>query len=234
MKTARIDPIKTLIAILIVPVSLFVGGRIDPYIQGTLNKIILAIVIALVNFFIALYLYGDVLKSEWPLFKKHFWRNLLIAVVCMIACYFVLGITRSLLQTMHMLPKASAMGASQLLLSSQLTSATYGLIGSIPALLAPFTEEIIFRHVLFFQFNKNKFFMFIMFFVSSIAFGLAHWNNFNGQIIAMIPYMAVGAWFALIYFVSKNIWQNIVTHFLFDFVQVAAGILVFVVALLTK
>lgn len=57
--------------------------------------------------------------------------------------------------------------------------------------------------------------------------------NFDGNVIAMIPYMLVGAWYALIYFFSKNIWQNILTHFLFDVIQFLGALLVFVVALVT-
>lgn len=112
--------------------------------------------------------------------------------------------------------------------------ASMGLVASLTTLMAPFTEEIIFRHALFFQWKNNKVLMWVMFFVSSIAFGLIHWNNFNGDVVQMIPYMVVGAWFALIYFWSKNIWQNIMTHFLFDFVQFASAIFVLVMAFMTK
>jgi membrane protease YdiL (CAAX protease family) len=69
-----------------------------------------------------------------------------------------------------------------------------------------------------------------MFVLSAILFGLVHWNNFDGNIVAMIPYMAVGAWYALIYYWSRNIWQNILTHFLFDFIQFLSALLLFILA----
>ena len=71
-----------------------------------------------------------------------------------------------------------------------------------------------------------------MFLLSSFLFGLAHWNNFNGDIFKMIPYMVVGAWFAIIYYKSKNIWQNIMTHFFFDFLQVIAAVVVLILSLI--
>ncbi len=33
-----------------------------------------------------------------------------------------------------------------------------------------------------------------MLFVQGILFGLIHWNNFNGNIYAMIPYMVLGVY----------------------------------------
>ncbi|WP_235016932.1 type II CAAX prenyl endopeptidase Rce1 family protein [Pediococcus acidilactici] len=41
-----------------------------------------------------------------------------------------------------------------------------------------------------------------MFILSSVLFGLIHWNNFNGDLLQMIPYMFVGAGFAVIYYKS--------------------------------
>ncbi|MFV5770202.1 CPBP family intramembrane glutamic endopeptidase [Pediococcus acidilactici] len=71
-----------------------------------------------------------------------------------------------------------------------------------------------------------------MFILSSVLFGLIHWNNFNGDLLQMIPYMFVGAGFAVIYYKSQNIWQNIMTHFFFDFIQVLAAGVMLIVSLL--
>lgn len=73
-----------------------------------------------------------------------------------------------------------------------------------------------------------------MFFVSSIAFGLVHWNNFQGDIMQMIPYMFIGAFFATIYYFTRNIWQNIITHFMFNFLQFGAAIFLLIVAIIQR
>ncbi len=104
------------------------------------------------------------------------------------------------------------------------------VVANLTTLMAPFSEEIVFRHVLFYQFKKYKILFYIMFVLSSVAFGLIHWNNFNGNVYLMIPYMCIGLVLALIYWLGRNIWFNIFTHFFFDFGQFLAALLLFVMS----
>lgn len=233
MQMTKISVKRTLIALLIPIASLLIGDFLGQYLPSQAGKLILVDVISLLAFGVSLALYGNVLQNDWQQFKTHFWRNLLFALGGMLVSYLLLSVTRNALALAGLSAEISLWTPRSPLMVSQLTNATYGLIGTIPILLAPFTEEIVFRHALFFQFKGRKWLTGFMFVLSAIAFGLAHWNNFSGHIIAMIPYMVVGAWFALLYWWSKNIWQNIATHFLFDFVQVLAAIFVFIMALIS-
>ncbi|WP_282802211.1 CPBP family intramembrane glutamic endopeptidase [Secundilactobacillus kimchicus] len=232
MKELNLDRVnlgRTVGAALIPPVSLVVGAWLMTLTDNVWNKVVFMIVISVINLSVALALYGRVLKTAWPKFRVHIWRNLLLAIAGAALTYVVIGLVRSGLGLAGLNFGMAQTG--NVLAFSTMEQATLGLGAAISPLLAPFTEEIIFRHALFFQFNRNKVGLCAMFVVSSVAFGLVHWNNFHGDIVAMVPYMAAGAWFALIYFWSKNIWQNIATHFFFDFVQVISAVVLFFVAL---
>ncbi|GEP20015.1 CPBP family intramembrane glutamic endopeptidase [Pediococcus argentinicus] len=224
----KVSAPKTIIAILIPLLELGIGSFIARLVHN--NQwllVILNVLVFFVGFITAIILFKDVLRDDWKIWKQHIWRNLGLALLGMILTYVILSLVR-----MGMKPFVAGAAVNTSLLSIQ--TASMGLVASLTTLMAPFTEEIVFRHALFFQWKNNKVLMWIMFFVSSVAFGLVHWNNFNGDVVQMIPYMVVGAWFALIYYFSKNIWQNIMTHFLFDFVQFASAVLLLVVAFMTK
>lgn len=226
MEAQPINPVKTILALAIPPIELIVGTFVSQLFKNQTLLITLNVLIFAIGLIVALFLYHDVLAKDWPRFRQHLWRNLLLAIVGVFVMYGLLSLTRMALK-----PFVSAEAASPMLLSIQ--TAGLGVVASLTTLFAPFTEEIIFRHALFYQWRGRGFLTWLMFIVSSISFGLVHWFNFHGQVLQMIPYMVVGAAFALIYYFSKNIWQNIMTHFFFDFVQFAAAVLLFVVAIAT-
>lgn len=227
MKNNKISKSKLSIAILIPIVELTIGALIAPLIPSSWGKVIFNDILFFVGFFIAINLYKDVLKADWQKFKEHFLRNIAFAFLGVIISYVLLSLVRSGLKA-----TLSVGEVQKDLLSISTSTASLGVIGSLTALMAPFTEEIIFRHALFYQWRNRGIITALMFLISSILFGLVHWNNFHGDLTQMIPYMVVGAWFALIYFKSKNIWQNIATHFLFDFLQVAAAVMMLIVSFL--
>ncbi|WP_170999544.1 CPBP family intramembrane glutamic endopeptidase [Paucilactobacillus kaifaensis] len=222
-----ISPTKTLIAILIPPLEILLGTQLIKLVNGQLAKSIIMDLVFLIGFLAAIWMYRDVLKTDWRQFKHHWFIKLLLAIGGVVISYAILIGVRVLIRSLGL---NISVGNSIDLLSIQ--SATVSLIASLTVLMAPFTEEIIFRHALFYQWKKRGALTWIMFIISAILFGLAHWNNFDGNVIAMMPYMVVGAWYALIYYFSKNIWQNILTHFLFDIVQFLSAVLLFVVALI--
>lgn len=222
----KVSPIKTIIAIIIPPLELLIGPLAIKLVSGRLAKSIVMDLVFFIGFVTAILLYKNVLKLDWQRFKQRWFVNLLLAIGGVIVSYLILIGARLLLR-----PLLSAGGAS-VTDSLSVQGATVGLIASLTVLMAPFTEEIIFRHVLFYQWKKRGIFTWLMFIISAVLFGLAHWNNFNGNVLAMIPYMLVGAWYALIYYWSRDIWQNILTHFLFDVIQFLSALIVLLAALL--
>ncbi|WPC22254.1 CPBP family intramembrane metalloprotease [Pediococcus inopinatus] len=223
-KQFKISPIKTIIAILIPPLELWIGPMAIKLVSGQIAKAAIMDLIFFLGFIAAIWLYHDVLSTDWKQFKHRWFFKFLLAIGGVVVSYLILIGARLLLKSVGLADGANTTD----LLSIQ--SATLGLVGSLTVLMAPFTEEIIFRHALFYQWKNRGLLTWLMFIVSAILFGLGHWNNFDGNVIAMIPYMLVGAWYALIYYFSHNIWQNILTHFLFDIMQFLGALLVFVVA----
>lgn len=215
---------KTLIAIVIPLAELGLGALVADEFTGKWVRIILVDIIFFAGFCTAIYLYRDVLADHWHRFKQHFGAGLLIAIAGVLIAYVILSLVRQGLQAVGV-----ASAGSQSVMSIQ--SAGMALVASLTTLMAPFTEEIIFRHALFYQWRGRGILTWIMLIVSSVAFGLVHWNNFHGQLVQMIPYMCVGALFGLIYYFSRNIWQAIFTHFLFDIIQVIAVIAMFILAI---
>jgi membrane protease YdiL (CAAX protease family) len=229
MENKTINWGKTLCAAVIPPLELFIGALLIKQAHSDWTKAIISDLVFLVGFIIAIMLFRDVLKKDWPTFKTHIWRNLGLAILGVLASYAILTIVRS---AMHLIGFGSINPFGGNLLSAAMDTAALGLVGSLTALMAPFTEEIVFRHALFYQFKNQKTVMIILGILSSIYFGLVHWNNFNGDVTQMVPYMIMGGWFAFIYYKSKNIWQNIATHFIFDFLTVAGAIVLVILTAL--
>lgn len=155
---------------------------------------------------VMLYLFGPVLKAQWQLYKKRLFLKLLLNIILTLGCFLILSFTRGLM--------------GNTLAANPLDSVTYDalflmIIASIQPLMAPFSEELTFRYLLFLKIKPGVLKV-VMFFVSSILFGLIHYFNFNGSAIDTVPYMVVGAYFALISYGFKNIWGSIFTHFFFN------------------
>ncbi|WP_283679154.1 CPBP family intramembrane glutamic endopeptidase [Lentilactobacillus sp. Marseille-Q4993] len=218
---------KTIIAVLIPFMELFLSNFLaENIVKSMVGRQVMTVLIFTAGFLLAIYLYRDVLAKDWKVWRRHWIRNGLLAIVGVIVIMLILNYVRVGINKLGLV----AGGGSLELLS--INSSLMMLFGSLTSLMAPFTEEIIFRHVLFYQFKGRSWAMIIMFFVQSIAFGLVHWNNFNGVIVQMIPYMFVGAFFGLVYYFSKNIWQSIMTHFLFDFMNFMGAVIVVVMQLI--
>lgn len=222
-----ISRVKTLIAIAIPLVELGLGAVVADITTNKWLRVILVDLIFFAGLCLAVYLYRDVLVSHWQRFRSHLGMGLLVAIGGVLLAYFVLSVVRQALQ-------AIGVASSEALNVLSIQSAGMALVASLTTLMAPFAEEIVFRHALFYQWRGRGVLTWVMLVISSIAFGLVHWNNFHGQLVQMIPYMCVGALFGLIYYFSRNIWQVILTHFLFDIIQVIAVIAMFILAIVQR
>ena len=222
-----VSMIKTVIAIVIPLAELGLGAAVVAVTTNQWLRVVLADLIFFVGLCTALYLYRDVLASHWQRFKRHLGSGLLVGIGGVVAAYILLTVVRQGLKLIGVAGTGSGSVMS-------IQTAGMALVASLTTLMAPFTEEIVFRHALFYQWRGRGVMTWLMLVVSSVAFGLAHWNNFHGQLVQMIPYMCVGALFGLIYYFSRNIWQAILTHFLFDIIQVIAVVAMFILAIVQQ
>lgn len=223
----QISPVKTIIAILIPIFELGLGSVVSEQVSGQVMKATVAGGFAVIAFLIAIYLFKDILKSEWHAYRKHIWRDLGLSLIGTILAFMLLAGARVLMSAMNL---AAGTTLPDVL---SIQSAATNLYATIPIILAPWTEELVFRHAIFYQFKaKGRLVFWGLFVVQAILFGLVHWFNFDGNMIEMIPYMLVGLLFGLIYAWSKNIWFNIFSHFFFNIMTPLAAALVLVLSLI--
>ncbi|MCY9807107.1 type II CAAX endopeptidase family protein [Lentilactobacillus senioris] len=207
-----------LVAILLIIAELFGGKTLVSLASNNLAKALVGDGIFLTVFLVLIWMYRDILKADWKLYRQHIWRNLFLALLALIITKLVLDAVRWEISQMGMAVN------SGIIMPASVSVNNIQIISSLTPFLAPFSEEIVFRGTLFYQWTNSKVLGLIMFIISSIAFGLAHWNNFGGQIILMVPYMFMGAFYAFIYWRSNNIWHSIMAHILFDFPPVIMSI----------
>lgn len=192
----------------VIPLELFLGIFVVklPWMEAyPVVSAVFSWLIFVVGFFVMIYLFKDFLKSQWQLYRQKLWKRLGINALLTVGVFVLLALTRTIL------PKPLAAGAD----FNMNTSIGLMFLASIPPFIAPFSEELTFRYLLFGKIHP-KVFKIVMFFVSSILFGLIHWQNFGGNWLLTIPYMVIGAYFALIYHFFDNIWGSIMTHWMFN------------------
>lgn len=192
----------------VIPLELFLGVFVVklPWMEAhsTVSSVFSWLVFV-VGFFVMIFLFKDFLKSQWQLYRQKLWKRLAINVLLAVGVYGLLALSRTIL------PKTLAAGAEV----NTNTNIVWMLLTMLLPLIAPFSEELTFRYLLFGKVHPKPF-KIVMFFVSSILFGLIHLQNFGGNWVLTIPYMVIGAYFALIYHFFDNIWGSIMTHWMFN------------------
>ena len=218
---------KEMLGLLIIPceyILVLTLSKLGIFQSNESLKILLSVGIFFLGFIMITYLFKDFLKKQWQEYRKKLWKNVLINIVLISGIYLILKATRLILPSTL---SVDAIGDTM-----TYTTLLMGLIGSIQPFLAPFVEEIVFRYLLFESIN-NKVIKALMFFISSIMFGLIHINNFGGDWLLTVPYMFVGAYLALIYYFTKNIWNSIIVHWIFNSINsIIPAILIIIAKLL--
>lgn len=213
--------IVTILSLLIMPMQLLLNSILSKTSLAVENEnlfVILYIAIAFGGFMIIIFLNRKLLHDDFAAFKEKILRNILIAIVCVALMHGLLYLVRLPIKNLSASGELDVMNLPLVL----------GILMTMTPLLAPFVEETVFRHHLFYKF-QGKTMRLVMFIVSSVLFGLIHYNNFNGNLVQLIPYMFMGAFFNVIYLFSKNIWYSITTHFIFNLIPTAMGVIGLVV-----
>ncbi|MFR3686084.1 MAG: CPBP family intramembrane glutamic endopeptidase [Enterococcus sp.] len=203
---------KQWFGLLVIPLELLIGDYIFPLFHLTNDPkvgLLSSTLLFFTGFLVMIYLFGDFLKAEWRVYRQKLFRRLLLSIVLVAGIFLLLRVVRGLIPS-ELLELGSSTNDS-----SQTLNPSWSVLAAIAPFLAPFAEELTFRYLLLGKLT-NKALRLIMLFVQGILFGLVHWNNFNGNIYAMIPYMALGVYFGLIYLFSKNIWSSIMVHWMLN------------------
>lgn len=214
-----------IISILIIPIQFILAKLIENmgFELGSASYVLIISIVSYVACFIMIVLNRDVLKKDFAKFKEKKWINILVAVLLVFLMHGILYVVR--------IPLKNLSGTE---IEGVATLPLYiTIISTLIPLTAPFVEELIFRYHLFGRF-KNKVLKFIMFFISAILFGLIHYNNFNGDLVQLIPYIVMGMVFNLIYLFYKNIWNSIIVHLIFNGANVVLGVIGIVIVQFLK
>ncbi len=156
-------------------------------------------------------LFRDLLADNWRRFRKRLWLKLLICVGLAAGMTFVLSGVRTL----------AGIAQSAEVMDAVTGGLPFGLflLAAFTPVLAPVTEEIVFRHVLFYKFKEKIWPWALMCLVSAFLFGAVHLNNFGGNLLLTVPYMAIGCVYNLLYYFSRNVWIPITVHLIYNFAQ---------------
>ena len=165
------------------------------------------------------WLYKMMLYTHWQKYKQAFWRSSLLVVVGAVVLQVVISFTRSLLPVGESIEKESTIDPNTIAFFSL-------LIISLGPLFTALLEDIIFRYTLLQKlFVQPWLWRVILVLLNSILFGLIHYHNFDGDLIATISFMAAGLFLNLIYLWTRNIWHVLLIHFVNNAVLSLGGVI---------
>ena len=200
-----------------IPIKIF---NIDIKNMSNTTAVVLSTFSSLVLFIIFFIMYRKDLKKDFKDFYKNKEDYMDIGIRCWIIGLLIMFISNYILNIV-----LKAGGANN-------EKAVQTMIKSLPLLMlidagiiAPFTEEIVFRKTLKDIF-KNKW-LFIIF--SFILFGGAHVISSSKTIIDylfIIPYGSLGAAFAYAYYKTDNIFTSISLHMIHNTILILISILI--------
>ena len=171
-------------------------------------------------FILIVILYFPLLKLHWSKFKQGKWFSYMLVILGAIVLQIVISITQSLLPASE---NSSSVDKS----TELVVNGTVFLISFTP-LFTALIEDFVFRYTLLHKlFVPNKVWRLTLILLNSILFGLVHYNNFEGNILATTTFMSAGLFLNLIYIWTRNIWHVLLIHTLNNFVLSTVGLLVF-------
>lgn len=165
------------------------------------------------------YLYKDMLLTHWQKYQQTFWRSSIWVVVGAILLQVVISLTRQFLPLGERQEERPYIEPEQIAFLSL-------LIISFGPLFTALLEDIVFRYTLLQKlFIQPWLWRMVLTMLNSILFGLIHYHNFDGNLVATISFMNAGLFLNLIYLWTRNIWHVLLIHFLNNAVLSLGGVL---------
>ncbi|MEQ1306997.1 CPBP family intramembrane glutamic endopeptidase [Acinetobacter bereziniae] len=172
-----------------------------------------------VLFILVCYLYKDMLFRHWKKYQQAFWRSSILVVVGAICLQVIISLTRQFLPVSESHEERPFIDPEQIAFLSL-------LLISFGPLFTALLEDIVFRYTLLQKlFIQPWLWRMVLIMLNSILFGLIHYHNFDGNLVATISFMNAGLFLNLIYLCTRNIWHVLLIHFLNNAVLSVGGIL---------
>ncbi|MCJ7936334.1 MAG: CPBP family intramembrane metalloprotease [Chryseobacterium sp.] len=213
--------LKDIFAILLIPM-IFLNSYIISFITG--DRIELAFADSMFRgflFFLICLIYGKMLRAHWRKFNAAKWQSWLLVIAGAILIQVVIHLTRSLLPLEHT-PVEEAKD------DIDITKPGFMILFiAMGPIFTALIEDIIFRYTLLSKlFIPNRVWRIILVILNAVGFGLIHYNNFGGSILATVSFMSAGLFLNLIYIYTRNIWHVLLIHALNNFVLSVLGLIV--------
>lgn len=210
---------KDTFAISILPL-IVINGLILEKIFGTSIAVSLGdTILRGVLFILVCCLYKDMLFRHWKKYQQAFWRSSILVVVGAICLQVIISLTRQFLPVNESHEQSPFIDPEQIAFLSL-------LLISFGPLFTALLEDIVFRYTLLQKlFIQPWLWRMILIMLNSILFGLIHYHNFDGNLVATISFMNAGLFLNLIYLCTRNIWHVLLIHFLNNAVLSVGGIL---------
>ncbi|MBV8326486.1 type II CAAX endopeptidase family protein [Chryseobacterium sp.] len=205
--------LKDIFAVLLIPM-IFLNGYIDGLLQWEGVEFALAdSIFRGLLFLIICFIYGKMLKEHWKKFNAAKWQSWILVVAGAVLVQVIISVTRSWLPLDHTPVKE---------IKSSIDTTKPSLLIFFIALGPVFTaliEDIVFRYTLLSKlFVPNMVWRIFIVLANAIVFGLIHYNNFGGNILATVSFMSAGLFLNLVYIYTRNIWHVLLIHTLNNFV----------------
>ena len=166
--------------------------------------------------------YSKYLKDKWLDFRKKFKKYAKISFKDWFTGFLIMYLSNMIIMRI--------IGTT-----GQNEETVQALISNVPfiafiltTVLAPFTEEMIFRKCLQDCFNEKKISKYLFMIISGLIFGLVHVLGASNSLeyLLIIPYGALGFMFAHTLLVTDNIYNTIMVHMFHNGVLTLLSILV--------
>ena len=210
---------KDSFAVLIIPLILLNGFVLEKWFGIGVNVALGDSIFRGILFIIVCWLYKTMLYEHWQKFKNAFWPSWLLVFIGAVLLQVIVSVTRQFLPTGTVSEDKNSLDPQNIAFISLL------IIGLGP-LFTALLEDIIFRYTLLHKlFIQSWLWRVILVILNSILFGLIHYHNFDGNLIATISFMTAGLFLNLIYLWTRNIWHVLLIHFLNNAVLSLGGII---------
>ena len=165
------------------------------------------VVLRAVLFLALIVLYQDMLAHHWQHFKAGGWRSWALVFSGAIGLQLCISIVKTYL------PATAVLGAAEP--DIDLPSLGLMLLLGFGPVLTALIEDIVFRYTLLHKlFTPHRLWRVAVLLGNSVLFGLLHYHNVGGHLLATISFMAAGLYLNLIYVWTRNLWHVLLIHVL--------------------
>lgn len=161
-------------------------------------------------FLLLCYFYKEMLIRHWQYFNRAKLKSWLLVIIGAIVLQISISVTRSFLPIQQ--DTIVADGSN---IDPQSIALIPLLLISLGPIFTALIEDVVFRYTLLHKFFIPKvMFRIIVVILNSILFGLIHYHNFDGNLIATSSFMVAGLFLNLVYLWTRNIWHVLLIHLL--------------------